>query len=261
MFKHLDRDKRAMLSFLKGFFQYIHEEEYLDEIMIQIEYIFQKKKLSTKEKRGDIIIYTPHYIINIEAQTTLNLESLKKELSYLSSTDAEQLKEKQKYTEGKKVIGIIIAGKVSKNLNLPNRWFQKYNFKGDGPEYKELPSNIELYILNVDKAKEMGYNDGENDLLLRHLQMIGEKSLKKMKQIAREDEDLMILAANAEDFRQARKAKRWTSEEKERVIAYGEGKDDRSFEIAKAMLEESDVSYISKVTGLSIENIEELKNS
>ena len=150
---------------------------------------------------------------------------------------------------------------MSKNLNLPNRWFQKYNFKGEGPEYKELPSNIELYILNVDKAKEMGYNDGENDLLLRHLQMIGEKSLKKIRQIAREDEDLMILAANAEDFRQARKAKRWTSEEKERVIAYGEGKDDMANEIAKAMLEESDVSYISKVTGLSIENIEELKNS
>ena len=75
MFKHLYRDKRVMLSFLKGFFQYIHEEEYFEEIMIQIEYIFQKKKLSTKEKRGDIIIYTPHYIINIEAQTTLNLES------------------------------------------------------------------------------------------------------------------------------------------------------------------------------------------
>ena len=73
----------------------------------------------------------------------------------------------------------------------------------------------------------------------------------------------MILAANAEDFRQARKAKRWTSEEKERVIAFGEGKDAMAEEIAKALLKKTELDFntISEVTGFSIENIEELKNS
>ena len=72
----------------------------------------------------------------------------------------------------------------------------------------------------------------------------------------------MILAANKKDLRQAKRvAKRWASVDIERVIAYGEGKDDKSEEIAKAMLKKSDISYISEVTGLSIEAIKELQQS
>ena len=263
-FKHLYREKNTLKSFLKGFFEHIHNKECLEEVTLQIEYIFKKKRMNSKEKRGDILVVTPNYIIDIEAQTSLNYKSLLKELTYISCMNADQLDEKEEYTEGKKIIGIIVAGHISRNLKLPKTWFQRYNYKSDAPEYKELPSNIEIYILDVDKAREIGYYEGENNLLLRHLQIIGESSLKKMKQIAREDEDLMILALNAAELRQMRKTKRWTSEEKERIIAYGDGVDDgmekNKIEIAKKMLKDgATIDYISKITDLSIEKIESLQ--
>ena len=75
----------------------------------------------------------------------------------------------------------------------------------------------------------------------------------------------MILVANKKDLKQAKRvAKKWASVDMELVIAYGEGKDDKAEEIAKAMLKkipELSMKKISEITGLSIENIEELKNS
>ncbi len=264
MFKHVYRKKIPLKSFLKGFFEYIGKEEPLKEINAQIEYIFQKNKWKEKEQRGDIVIYTKHYIINIEAQTSLNINSLKKDLRYFSKLDGSQLDEKEDTKKEKKIIGIIIAEKISKKLGLPEVWFQRYNFKSDAPEYKELPSNIEIYILDVDKAREIGYYDGGSNLLLKHLKIMGEKSLKVIYQIAREEEELMILAATYADLRQARKIKRWTSEEKARVIGYGDGMEkgiqENKIEIAKNMLIKNlEIPLISEVTGLTVEEIEKLK--
>ena len=91
-----------------------------------------------------------------------------------------------------------------------------------------------------------------------------ETSEKKRKQIAREDEDLMTIATSPTDLKQDKELRKiYNWEENLKNVFYGEGRDngrkDRNLEIAKNMLEESDVSYISKVTGLSIEEIEQLK--
>ena len=75
----------------------------------------------------------------------------------------------------------------------------------------------------------------------------------------------MILAANKKDLKQAKRvAKKWASVDIERVIAYGEGKDDKAEEIAKAMLKkipELGMEQISKITGLPLEVINELQQS
>ena len=55
----------------------------------------------------------------------------------------------------------------------------------------------------------------------------------------------------------------YNAEVKARAIGYGDGKEDgrndRNIEIAKSMLAKSDVSYISEITGLSIEEINKLQ--
>ena len=73
----------------------------------------------------------------------------------------------------------------------------------------------------------------------------------------------MILAANKKDLRQAKRvAKKWASVDIERVIAYGEGKDDKREEIANFMIKKGyDVSEISEITGLPLEVINELLQS
>ena len=54
----------------------------------------------------------------------------------------------------------------------------------------------------------------------------------------------------------------YTFEEKQKTICYGEGKYDAQLEIAKAMLGKNcEISLISEVTGLSIEEIEKLKKA
>ena len=73
----------------------------------------------------------------------------------------------------------------------------------------------------------------------------------------------MVIASEAIDFRNARRnAKYFNEMSKAKTIAYGEGKDDAIEEIAKSMLKETsfDIEMISKITGLSKEYIESLKN-
>ena len=52
----------------------------------------------------------------------------------------------------------------------------------------------------------------------------------------------------------------YNKEEFQKRAAYLEGQDDEKVKIAKAMLDKSNVSYISEVTGLSIKEVEALKN-
>ncbi len=261
LFKYIYREEKSLKSFLKGFFEYIKEEECLKEINAQIEYIFKKNRWKEKEKRGDILVYTKKYIISLEAQTSLNLSSLRKDLKYLSSIDAEDLDQKKEYKDAPKIIGIILAKNISPSLGLSKSWFQKYNYKSEGPEYKKLPSNIDVYILDIDKAKEIRYYEGENNLLLRHLQIIGETSKKKRRQIARESEELMIIADKGTRFYNNRKfLKSNNMYDNARIMGYGEGVDDRNIEIAKNMLRDgASVDYISKITNLSIEEIEKIQ--
>ncbi len=53
----------------------------------------------------------------------------------------------------------------------------------------------------------------------------------------------MILAANKKDLKQAKRvAKRWSSVDRERFVAYGEGKEDMAEEIANAIVKKIMIS-------------------
>ena len=132
--------------------------------------------------------------------------------------------------------------------------------------FQHLAQATYFQCVVVDKAKKISYYDGRSDLLLKHLKIIGEESPKVRKQIAREEEDLMVIASEAVDFRNARRnAKYFNEMSKAKTIAYGEGiefgLDKRNKEIAKTMLKEStfDIEMISKITGLTKEEIILLK--
>lgn len=264
LFKKIYGKIRAITSLLKAFFEHIHYEEPLGEIQISTEKNLEKTTRRQKDMRTDILVYTENYIIIVEAYTRLNKEGLLKAGKYASKIDGDQLQERENYVDGRKVILIIIADHVSPSLNLSDDWCQKYNYKGEEPEYKELPLENEIYILRVDKLPKVGYYDAINDSLLKHLRLMIETSQKIRKQIAREDEDLMTIAMGPTTFMHDDSIyEYYNAEVKARAIGYGDGREDgrrdEKIEIAKSMLEESDVSYISKVTGLSIEEINKLQ--
>ncbi len=101
--------------------------------------------------RVDLLVYLQNYIIDIEPYISLNEAGLIKVCKYLSRIDGGQLKPKQSYTTAKKVIGILIAYEIKGSLKLEDTWFQRYNFKGEPPNYVPLAPGIELFIIRLDK--------------------------------------------------------------------------------------------------------------
>ena len=71
----------------------------------------------------------------------------------------------------------------------------------------------------------------------------------------------MTIATNPADLRQDKELRKiYNWEENLKNVFYGEGQTDRNLEIARKMLKKTDdISYISEITDLSIEEIEELK--
>ena len=95
-----------------------------------------------------------------------------------------------------------------------------------------------------------------------------ETSQKIRKQIAREDDDLMTIATDPTKYMHDDSIYQYyNAEVKARAIGYGDGKEDgrrdEKIEIAKSILKESPelgLEKIAKITGLTIENLDELKN-
>ena len=270
LFKDVYDDVHLLKAFLVAFFMYVRLEysNAFKELDYYEEKYLKKAKRKQKDMRVDLLVYLKSYIIDIEPYTLLNESGLIKIRKYLSRIDGGQLKPKEDYKSSRKVIGIVIAYEVSDNLKLDDHWFQRYNFKGEAPDYTPLSKDIEIFILRLDKLPKVDYYNAINyDLLLRHLWLMKETSEKKRKQIARGDDDLMTIATSPTDLRQDKELRKiYNWEENLKNVFYGEGRDngrkDRNLEIAKNMLEESPeigIEKISRITGLSVETIEELK--
>ena len=266
LFKDVYDDVHLLKAFLVAFFMYVglDYQNAFQELDYYEEKYLKKAKRKQKDMRVDLLVYLKSYIIDIEPYTLLNESGLIKIRKYLSRIDGGQLRPKEDYESARKVIGIVIAYEVSDSLKLDDHWFQRYNFKGEGPEYTPLSKDIEIFILRLDKLPKVDYYNAINyDLLLRHLWLMKETSEKKRKQIARGDDDLMTIATSPTDLRQDKELRKiYNWEENLKNVFYGEGRDNGRREIAKSMLEETPelgIEKISRITGLSIEDIEELK--
>ena len=271
LFKDVYDDIHLLKAFLVAFFMYVglDYQNAFQELDYYEEKYLKKAKRKQKDMRVDLLVYLKSYIIDIEPYTLLNESGLIKIRKYLSRIDGGQLRPKEDYESARKVIGIVIAYEVSESLKLDDHWFQRYNFKGEAPDYTPLSKDIEIFILRLDKLPKVDYYNAINyDLLLRHLWLMQETSEKKRKQIARGDEDLMTIATSPTDLRQDKELRKiYNWEENLKNVFYGEGRDngrkDRNLEIARNMLKESPelgIEKMSRITGLSIETIEELKN-
>ena len=264
LFKDVYSNVHLLISFLIAFFMYVGFDYHnvFEELEHYEEKYLKKAKRKQKDMRVDLLVYLKNYIIDIEPYTLLNESGLIKIRKYLSRIDGGQLRPKEDYESARKVIGIVIAYEVSESLKLDDHWFQRYNFKGEGPDYTELSKDIEIFILRLDKLPKVDYYNAINyDLLLRHLWLMQETSEKKRKQIAREDEDLMTIATSPTDLKQDKELRKiYNWEENLKNVFYGEGQMDRNIEIAKDLLEKKyDIQEIISITGLSIEEIEQLK--
>ncbi len=259
----------VLKSFLDAFFQHIHKMDFFKEVYEEVP--IQKCKYKRKSMRGDLLVVLNHCFISIEAFGILNETGIKKTIAYLSRIYGNQLKNKEEYKKSKKVIGIIIADRISPRKLIEEKWFSKYQFQNE--KQTILTEEIEIYVLRLDEIRKMKYYEGESDMLWKHLRMMGAKSNKERRQIGREKIfmtisdyycDYMNDRETNEIFSIENKTKYIYLEEGEkRGLKKGEklglkkGQQQEKIKIAQNLIKENmPVLLISKSTGLKVEEIE-----
>ncbi len=134
------------------------------------------------------------------------------------------------------------------------------------PDIKLGKERFCVKVVQIDKARELGYTKNE---LERWLKFIGAEDEKERKKIAKGDELLMELHewvhkyVNDEETQE--KLNKWDmliAKNHFTELGIEQGKQERNIEIAKNMLMKNmDINIISEITGLSVEEIEKIRES
>ena len=252
-------DNRRQLEFLleqlleypKG---YLH-----NKLEVEYESPLEKNHLTQKSARGDIVVEFEDSTVNIEAYRVFDHQSVDKSLYYVMRIEANKLEVGEQYYELGKTIQINFV--ENSKLDLGEEVIENFYITGEhNPDIKLGKERFCVKVVQIDKARELGYTKNE---LERWLKFIGAEDEKERKKIAKGDELLMELHewvhkyVNDEETQE--KLNKW-----DMLIAKNQftelGKQERNIEIAKNMLKDGiSKDKISRYTGLSVEEIEKLK--
>ena len=266
-FAHPDnRDK--LIYFLSCFTEF--NKEYLESTNIKVEYesILTKSKRNDKNLRGDVIIKFDKYIINLEAYSTFDKDSLNKSISYIMRIFSTQLDRGKDYNTLESVIQINIVDDVTPKDLIENIMENEIVLTSRKNKKEILSNMFEIKCLRLDRAREMVYD--KNNKQQRWLRFIGARSLEERREIAKGDELLMELDTWCEDYVNDEQTKKIFGEwanyiaEKKGIrkgIQQGieQGAQQEKIDIAKNMLKDNvSLEMIEKYTGLSLEDIKKL---
>ena len=235
-----------------------------------------KDYMYTKEKTLDYLVLTDIGYINVEINNYNKDWRIKRDVSYLCKIVANSVNDD--YNKMPKVIQINVnrLGKTEVGcevytINAEN------NHEGFN---KTLTDIIEIYMVNIDFYKEMAYNGNKKFIKDNYLLCAMDLKPDDIDKISEGNEKLMEFKKSLEEINDREDFVKWMSAEEEAVIIKNtmineakeegfeqgisqgieQGQKERNVEIAKNMLaEKSDIEFISKVTGLSVEEINNLK--
>ena len=142
----------------------------------------------------DLIYETEDSYYNIEVNRRYTKEIEKKNLAYLHQLSLRSIKKSKDYVKSKKVIQI--------NLNNYDR-FQKQEFVYktkliEENKYIQRNEEIEVYDVNLDYLRKVGYNYTKKNKLAKYLYLLVEEDEEKIKKIYEGDELLMDVKKEAE---------------------------------------------------------------
>ena len=229
-------------------------------------------------QRLDLLVKTKDEIINVELNTNYSEEIKIRNLHYIFKLASENTERGNKYKVGHSIIQV--------NLNFYNSKYEKSIYTlYDKTNKIELTDYIKIYNVGIDKYIKNYYNNdkkftkGEEALIMLDLGKQGLEELSEKSEIVNNFKE-EVVKANNDEF-----VVDWISREEEQKqyeevmyekglnqglsegIAKGkeqglsEGKKQKNLENAKKMLElNMDLDVISKVTNLSKNEIESLRN-
>ena len=222
-----------------------------------------KTNINIKGKTVDVLAETKDEILNIELNNTYYSSLHKRNAAYIFSKYSEETKVSETYDKMKTFIQI----NLTKGLKKEYPSLEIYTLKGEKSDNKYI-DNLIILEFNIDKIKDSWYN-GDKEFNFVAALDLEEKELDKVcegdeymelfeKEVKRLNEDQKFTAFMSDEEEAEKLRKTLISEAKTEGIKEGTTK--RNIEIAKNMLE-SDMlpEVISKITGLSIAEIEALK--
>ena len=262
MFKTLLRNNRRYLSYIVSKITGIEESIIYNSLKYSpVEFKIENK--NEKKKISDLIIEIDMHIINLEMNKKMNESIKNRNTAYIDKINIEQYKDKKDYKNSKKVIQI--------NFNEQKYEGEKivYKFKMMEEELKlAYEDNKEIYVVDLEKIKNKCYNRLEMNEFEKALSLLVSRNKEEAKELSRGNDMLEEVFNNMEELNMNEVFLGMYDEEEEnkkmmnsmKLEGLEEGIGQRNIEIAKNMINKNiDINVISEVTGLSIEELENLK--
>ena len=254
-----DKDNRRQLEKLLELILEYPQGYLNNKLDVHYESPLKKENVHQKNVRGDIVVEFGDTTINIEAYTNFNMDSLDKSLYYVMRIQASKLDIGDGYHKLGKTIQINFVEKS--RLNLGEELITNFYLTSEkNPDIKILTDKFCVKIVQIDKARELGYTNNE---LERWLKFIAAKSSNERADIAKGDELLVELNEwihkYVADDKTQEELNKWDLEITENK-GYEQGVEQRNVEIAKTMLKKGySIDEIADISGLTKEEIEKLK--
>ena len=278
-----DEHFKYYLSYLISFCTKIDINEVYKKIKHQNPFL-TSKNLDSKTGEADILVSIKDMLIDIKMNRELSEQLFKKNKEYVSMLDSIHTKKSKR---GKIRNKYIVQINISPKRRIPGTEVLLYEIVQMDRNLKveDVYNNHIIYDINLEYLREELYNKGKLTKEEKGLLMFIETKKEKITKIFKGDERMeeTIDDLDAAKFLEADKAfyesydheafeklvheeamEEELAEAREKATEEGikEGIRQKQIEIAKAMIEENyTVEQISKITKISIDDIEEIKKS
>ena len=219
----------------------------------------------TKNSRTDltILLKEEKTLVNVEAYTSFSLESLKKSNLYILRGYSSQLKKGHKYQTMNPFIQINLVDHVEANL-LREKIIQRYRLEEQG---YPLTDDIQIYYIRLDLLDKLNYNvDISDKEFLNILHFLKARTEDERRKLTKESEVIRKMEEVVKDFltdevMNEERSILNKSNRLARETGIKQGIEQGLRLTAENLLKDNkDVSYISKITGLSTEKIKEISS-
>ena len=220
-----------------------------------------KDYIEDKFSRLDVKATTSNdEVINIEIQLKNEYNMIKRSLYYWSKLYSEQLNEGEDYNLLKRTICInILNFKYLKTRKFHSAYRLKEIYSNE-----ELTDVAEIHFIEIPKLEE---GTDEKDMLVNWVEFLKDPESEKVRSLEmnieeiRQAKDELIRMSNDDTQRQIYEMRAKTLKDKVSALNEAErkGAKNKAMEIAKSLLDVLDEKTISLKTGLSIDEIKNLK--
>ncbi len=247
--------------------------EYYEDINLEDTPILERDLLENKMGILDVkVVANEINDIDIEMQVTKSEHIAERILWYWAKMYASSIEKGEGYSSTKRAICIMIADFKVERLKEIENYHTKWNIREEEKRDIILTDKLEIHIIELAKLKDKDSKEKLKEWckFIKAPESVEEATMKEIK---RAKEELDKISQDKKERRLAELREKAIMDEMAiRDSGYNEGKKYgieeglkngkkiRSIEIAKEMLKENiDLSLVSKITGLSIEELKNIK--